>query len=70
MLDNKQDLLEDIKNKFASDLIIVGQWKCVPIELNGRNMKITDTKMKKQEFFTHVNIQVEEIRGHVSRIKT
>ena len=29
MLDNKQELLEDIKNKVTSDLIVVGQWKRV-----------------------------------------
>ena len=73
MLDNKQDLLEDIKNKVTSDFIIVGLWKHVPIELKGRKkmaMKIIDTKMTQNEFFVHVNMQVEEFSEHVSWIKT
>ena len=52
MLDNKQDLLEDIKNKVTSDLFFVGQWKRVPIELKGLKkmaMKIIDIKMTKNE---------------------
>ena len=47
MLDNKQELLEDIKNKVISDLTIFGQWKCVPIEFKGRKkmaMKIIDKR--------------------------
>ena len=43
------------------------------IELKGRKkmaMKIIDTKMTKNEFFAHVNIQFAEFSEHVSRIKT
>ena len=56
MLENKQDLLEVIKNKITSDFIVADQWKRVPIELKGRKkmaMKIIDTKMTKNEFFAH-----------------
>ena len=52
MLDNKQELWQDIKNKVTFDLIIVGQWKRVPIELKGSKkiaMKIINSANMSQE---------------------
>lgn len=55
-----------------NEVVTVPQWKRVVVDDRGKQksvMRITDTKMGKQEFFDHIENQKQDFSEHAARVK-